>query len=91
MSRPEWPELPEGVQAGDYKLVFSAEVTCEPFLTCFECKHAYKTERELVETFNAIGMQDAADLIVEGWTPVEFEAVDDAAQIFFCPLCSHDL
>jgi hypothetical protein len=62
----------------------------EPFLICFECKHAYMTERELFDTYNQIGRQADEDAKAKGWTPLEFQPVDDAGQIWFCPLCMHD-
>jgi hypothetical protein len=60
------------------------------FQVCFECKHGYMTEQELVDTFNAVMRQMNEDAEKNGWTPIEFVPVDDADQIFFCPLCSHD-
>ncbi len=62
----------------------------DAFRVCFECKHAYRTERELIDTFNAVMTQADAEAAANGWAPLEFVPVDDAEQIFFCPFCTHD-
>lgn len=57
---------------------------------CLECNHVYMTPADLIDTYNAIGIQSEQEAIENGWAPLEFQLVDDTEQIHFCPLCTHD-
>jgi hypothetical protein len=72
------------------------EISVNPYRICYECKHVFQTAEELVAVFNATGRQSAEECNKwmakewDNWEPVQFEPVDDAEQVFFCPLCMHD-
>ena len=54
------------------------EFTESDFWRCFECGHVYKTEQEVVDSFNSI--------MREYLRPSARQAVD----VPFCPPCLHD-
>jgi hypothetical protein len=61
------------------------------YIVCRECNHVYKTDKELVDTYNSCGWQDEEDAKAKGWTPWPFGPVDDPEQVHFCPLCLKEL
>lgn len=55
------------------------------FLICFECKHVFRTDRDLVDEHN--GTMAAFAEPGERWTPLTVDEVDD---VLSCPVCAHD-
>lgn len=55
-------------------------------IVCFECNHVYRTDQDLVDTFNDEIAR--ANTIIEPASHLQF--AESADEIRFCPLCLHD-
>lgn len=51
----------------------------DDFLTCFECNHIFRTEKDLVDAYNK-------EVAEEIGVPEE----TNASEIYACPFCIHD-
>lgn len=56
------------------------------YRVCFECKHVYQAEQELVDAYNRVVTEMNAS--GKGEEPISLRA--SAEEIYFCQLCMHD-
>jgi hypothetical protein len=61
------------------------------FLVCFECKHVYMTEQELIDAYNEVRELSKAPLKEAGMRTDHIVPVTSADDVSYCGLCLHDI
>ena len=65
-------------------------ITEDIYLVCFECKHAFQTEQELIDAHNAILHQPLSHSVDPDWEGTVLPDVASGQEVFCCPHCVHD-
>jgi hypothetical protein len=60
------------------------------YRVCMECGHSFATERQLVIAHNDMLIDLHQRSTLFGFDVTEPKMVDDAANIYSCPICGHD-